>query len=183
MVKNNKGEEVRQRGAQTRRAEEAAQKVDVPPAKKKAGQPKSNKRKMPESVPAEVRLSRLVSACCCIPSLACSFSAWRSGPSPRAASSLLHLFSPGEVCLVQTATQEEEDEDDYELSQRDVGRTFTVDCGEDGMIPIVLLEHRRRQRFLAQFQVRQQADGGRPRGHPMAVPEPGPSYCRCKGGG
>ena len=48
-------------------------------------------------------------------------------------------------------TQEGEEEDGYELSQRDVGKTLKVDCGEDGMIPVVLLEHRRRQRFLVRF--------------------------------
>ena len=44
---------------------EAAQKVDLPPAKKNASKPKRNKRKMPESVSAEVRL-KLEQSCACM---------------------------------------------------------------------------------------------------------------------
>ena len=75
-------------------AEEAAKKVDLPPAKKNACKPKRNKRKMPKSVPAEVRLKFEQSfACMLLHYFPCVlFRAWLSGPSPRTANSLLTLF-------------------------------------------------------------------------------------------
>jgi hypothetical protein len=55
-----------------------------------------------------------------------------------------------ESCGVE-ADDEEWESDGYEFSQRDVGMIVEIDCAEDGMLPVVLLKHRKDEVFLVQF--------------------------------